>query len=57
MTVKLDGPAIAAALETHGCSVTSPLLYPAASAALVASYDEDTPFCGRVIARRGFGRG
>ncbi len=56
----LDWPAIAVALDAHGCATTGPLrlLTPDECAVLAASYAEDRPFRSRVImARHGFGRG
>jgi hypothetical protein len=54
----LDWPAIAAALDAHGCATTGPLLTAQESAALAARYDKDPLFRSRIVmARHGFGRG
>jgi len=54
----LDWPAIAAALDAHGCATTGPLLTTQECAALAATYDKDPLFRSRIVmARHGFGRG
>ena len=54
----LDWPAIAAALDAHGCATTGPLLTTQECAALAARYDNDPLFRSRIVmARHGFGRG
>jgi hypothetical protein len=54
----LDGAAIAAALDAHGCAMTGALLTPEQCAALADAYASDELFRSRVImARHGFGRG
>jgi hypothetical protein len=54
----LDWPALAAALDAHGCATTGPLLTPAECGALRDLYRADAPFRSRIImARHGFGRG
>ena len=54
----LDWPALAAALDAHGCATTGPLLTPKECAALCDLYAKDTPFRSRIVmARHGFGRG
>src|SRR5262249_4484381 len=54
----LDWPALAAALDAHGCATTGPLLTPAECGALRDLYRADAPFRSRIImAWHGFGRG
>jgi uncharacterized protein len=54
----LDWPHIAAGLDQHGCSTTSPLLAQEACAAIAALYAQESPFRSRIVmARHGFGRG
>ena len=54
----LDWPAIAAALDAHGCATTGALLKPEECAALSGLYETEQHFRSRIVmARHGFGRG
>jgi uncharacterized protein len=54
----LDWQSLAAALDTHGCATTGPLLTPEECAALRELYAAEAPFRSRIVmARHGFGRG
>ncbi|MFL4998790.1 MAG: 2OG-Fe(II) oxygenase [Xanthobacteraceae bacterium] len=54
----LDWPAIAAALDVHGCATTGALLDAEECSSLAAVYADDAQFRSRVVmARHGFGRG
>jgi uncharacterized protein len=54
----LDWHSLAAALDTHGCATTGPLLTPEECAALRELYAAEAPFRSRIVmARHGFGRG
>ena len=53
-----DWQAIAGELDAAGCAMAPSLLSPAACAALIASYDDDSRFRSRVVmARHGYGSG
>lgn len=55
---RLDWPALAAALDIHGCASTGPLLSVQECRALIEAYPVETHFRSRVVmARHGFGRG
>jgi hypothetical protein len=54
----LDWPAMAAALDAHGCATTGTLLTGDECRSVAGTYAADEPFRSRVImARHGFGRG
>jgi uncharacterized protein len=54
----LDWPSLAAALDTHGCATTGPLLTPEECGTLRELYAAEGPFRSRIVmARHGFGRG
>jgi hypothetical protein len=54
----LDGVAVTAALDAHGCATTGTLLSPDECRSLAQSYASDEIFRSRVVmARHGFGRG
>jgi hypothetical protein len=54
----LDWPAIATALDAHGCGATGPLLTAAECRTLAEAYADDALFRSRIVmARHGFGRG
>jgi uncharacterized protein len=54
----LDGTAVGASLDAHGCAVTPALIDARACEAIAALYASEKPFRSRVImARHGFGRG
>src|SRR5213595_2643622 len=54
----LDWPALAAALDAHGCATTGTILTADGCSALRDLYGAEEPFRSRIVmARHGFGRG
>jgi hypothetical protein len=54
----IDWPAIATALDAHGCAVVTSLVAPEACADLTAGYEREASYRSRIVmARHGFGRG
>jgi hypothetical protein len=54
----LDWARLTAELDERGCATTGPILAPAECRKLIAGYDEEARYRGRIImARHGFGRG